>query len=327
MKYYGGIDLGGTKVYSIIIDEKGNILSRSKKKIAHLDNFDEILDTIVSCYNESLEASQIESDKIEAVGMAVPSSVDIQKGILKHAPNLGWKDIEIAKLMHEKLNKPVFIDNDVNMGTFGEYHFTNAKNYKHIYGIFMGTGVGGAYMIDGNIIRGKNYTAGEIGHMIVSIDGPHCNCGNKGCLEAIAGKVGMIEYLKRKVEKGEFTLLDEISPNWRTSVGSSALKKAYLKNDKLVKKAIKKTAKAIGIACANLVNTIGVEAIILGGGVVEEMGSLFIERIQKHLHKNAIADGDNGVELIQSVLGDDAVALGAAWFVSLPEKSDLLYTK
>ena len=279
----------------------------------------------MECYKIVIEKSGINESEIVSVGMAVPSSVDINKGILKYAPNLGLKDIEIAKLMKEKINKPIFVDNDVNMGVFGEYTLGAGKGFNHIYGLFVGTGIGGGYIYNGNIIRGVNYTAGEIGHMIVKIGGPDCNCGRAGCLEAIAGKVGIINYIGKQVEKkNNKTLLTEISPNWKKSVGSSALKKCYDSGDKIVVKALTRAAKTIGIACANLINVVGIEAIILGGGVIEEMGDILMPIIIENTEKYCIADGSKGVKIVKASLGDDSVALGAAWFTSLPEKQHFL---
>ena len=328
MKYYAGIDLGGTKIYAIIIDETGKILAREKIKTEGSDSFDNVIDRVKECYYGALKNSGINENEISAIGMAVPSAVNVDKGILIYAPNLGngWRNIELSKIMYEKLRKPFFMDNDVNIGTFGEYYLGAGKNYNHIYGIFVGTGIGGGYVIDGKIIRGVNYTAGEIGHMIVKIGGPKCNCGRKGCLEAIAGKVGIINYIIKQVEKkGEKTILSEIAPNWKKSVGSSALAKCFHKNDRVVVKALTRAAKTIGIAIANLINTIGIDAIILGGGLIEELGDVLIPIIKEYMVEYSIADGAKGIPLLKAELGDDAVALGAAWFTTFPENQKYLY--
>ena len=328
MKYYAGIDLGGTKIYSLIIDENGNILGRNKIKTEGADSFENVIERIKECYYGVLKNSNINEDQIEAIGMAVPSSVNVDKGILIYAPNLGsgWRNIELSKIMFEKLRKPFFMDNDVNMGVFAEYSLGAVKNYHHIYGLFIGTGIGGGYIKDGEIIRGVNYTAGEIGHMIVKIGGPRCNCGRKGCLEAIASKIGIVNYIIKLVEKkGEKTILPEFAPNWRKSVGASALNKCFQRNDRVVVKALTRAAKTIGIAIANLINSIGVETIVLGGGVIEELGDVLIPIIKEYMVEYSIADGAKGIQLLKASLRDDAVALGAASFTSIPENSKYLY--
>ncbi len=328
MKYYAGIDLGGTKIYSLIIDENHRILGRNKIKTEGADSFDNVIERIKECYYGALQNANINENEIEAIGMAVPSSVNVDKGILIYAPNLGsgWRNIELSKIMFEKLRKPFFMDNDVNMGVFAEYYLGSLKNYNHVYGLFIGTGIGGGYIKNGEIIRGVNYTAGEIGHMIVKIGGPKCNCGRKGCLEAIAGKVGIVNYINKLVEKkGEKTILNEFAPNWKKSVGSSALSKCFNKNDRVVVKALTRAAKAIGIAIANLINCIGVEAFVLGGGVIEELGDVLLPIIKEYMVEYSIADGAKGIPLLKATLGDDAVALGAALFITIPENSKYLY--
>ena len=326
MQYFAGIDLGGTKIYVIIIDKNGTILSRVKTKIGGENNFDFIVDAIIKAYKDAIKDANLEEKDIVSVGMAVPSSVNIETKTLIYAPNFGWKNIQLSKIMSEKLKKPFFMDNDANMGTYGEYALGAAKGLKHIYGIFVGTGIGGGYITNNDVERGYNFTAGEIGHIIVKIDGTKCNCSKRGCLEAIASKVGIIKYIKKRVEKkGENTILDKISPNWRKSVGASALYKALTNGDKVVKKALMRSGKAIGISAANIVNLIGVEGIILGGGVIEELGDFLIPIIKQNLIKYSMSNGADKIKLLKSTLGDDAVALGVAWFSSLEKNKEYLY--
>jgi glucokinase len=325
MNYYAGIDLGGTKIYSVIIDEKGTILGRAKVKTKHKLGFDSVIERIVKCYRAALENSSVKDTNVAAIGMGVPSAVNIEKGIMLFAPNLDWKNVPLAQIINEKLGKPVFIENDVNIGTFGEYINGVAGKYRFIYGIFMGTGVGGGYIVDGNIIRGPNFTAGEIGHMKIKMGGSRCGCGSRGCLESIAGKVGIIKYMKKLVDKEkEKTLMQKLNPDWRNGIGSSDIKTCLEKNDKVVEKALVRSAHAVGLAISNLINAIGIEAVILGGGVIEEIGDELVPIIKQYMIENCIAGGAKGIELILSTLGDDAVAYGAARFVSLPEKKQLL---
>lgn len=325
MGYYAGIDLGGTKVYAIITNEQGEILSRSKNKLGKDKTVNAVLDLIIHTYREAIKKSSIKEEDIVLVGMAVPSAVNTEKGLLLNAPNLGWKNIPIAQLLANAIQKTVFVDNDVNLGTYGEYLAGEIKTKKNIYGIFAGTGIGGGYIADGKLVRGAGYTAGEIGHITVKLNGPRCNCGNRGCLEAIAGKVGVVKYLIKKTKnKKNSTLLDEIAPNWKKSLGSSALRKAWEHGDPLVQKAIKRSAQYIGVAASTIINAIGVEAIILGGGVIEELADIYIPIIENTIETNSMAEAGKSVTLVQSILGDDAVAFGAAQIVKQPETKNLL---
>ena len=228
--------------------------------------------------------------------------------------------------MRETFQKPFFLDNDVNLGAFAEFHLGAGKNYHSIYAMFIGTGIGGGYIIDGKIIWGVNYTAGEVGHTVIKIGGQRCSCGNRGCLESVSAKSGMIKFMKKAVdEQGYETLLEKLEPDWRISVGSSALRKAWEKHDRIVMHALKRSADGIGIAAANLISITGVEAIILGGGLIEELDDFYLPRIKKVMKKNIMANGAKGVGLRKAKLGDDAVALGCAWFVRQPENQEWLF--
>ena len=326
MQYYAGIDVGGTKVYAVVIDENGQVLGRAKIKIGEEKEFDQVLQKIVRCYQNACKKAEIDESEIPAIGLSFPSPIDRVRRVIKNAPNLGWINLKFSDRLAKAFGKPYFVDNDVNMGTFGEYHLGAAKGYTSVYGMFVGTGLGGGYIFEGQIVRGVTYTAGEIGHTIIKMGGPRCNCGNRGCLEAIAAKVGMIKYMKKLVEKrGKTTVLDEIAPNWRKTLGSSALRKAFDRRDEVVYKAMKRSAEAIGVAAGNVISTAGVDAILLGGGVIEELSDFFLPAIKKSMLKHTFAEAAQDVALLESTLGDDAVALGAAWFVRLPEKQDMLF--
>jgi glucokinase len=317
MKYFSGIDLGGTKVYSVIINEKGKILGRAKVKIKS-KNYESILNKIIDCYKESVYKSGINELEVKKIGIAVPSPVNIKKGIMLMAPNLGLKNIKLKDDLEKRLKINVFLDNDANMGTYGEYSLLKEKKYNDVYGVFIGTGIGGGYIKDSDIVRGHNFTAGEIGHMIIQIDGPKCNCGNYGCLEAIASKTGIIKtIMKLQYETGKKSMINEIYPDWQNGVNSSSLKKCYKANDEIVIEAVKIASKAIGIAMANIINLIGVDAIILGGGLYESLYKEMTPIIEKYMIKYSISAGANGVKLLKSRLGDDAVSYGAARFVSM----------
>jgi len=323
MKHYVGIDLGGTKILALAINDQGEILGRAKVKTGADTSVDAVFAKIHESYTTACQKASLSPDDIHAVGLTVPSSVDYQRMVITHAPNLNWIDLPFRELLRTTFQKPAFIDNDVVMGTFGECHLGVGKGYHRIYGMFIGTGIGGGYLVNGEIVRGIN----EVGHHIIKMNGPRCSCGNRGCLESLAAKSGMIQYMRRCVEKkGRKTLLDKLAPNWRVSVSSSALRKAHAKKDKVVMRALARSAEAIGVAIGNLITLVGVDAIILGGGIIEEFGDFFLPRIKKSMLANTFANGARNVELLRSTLGDDAVALGAAWFVSDPKHTELLFT-
>ncbi len=310
MAYYAGIDVGGTKILTVITEDL-KIIGKHKIKTK---NGKSLIESISYCYQEALSTAKIDQKDISAVGIGMPSSINQETRKLLSAPNLGIADINIYDLLMPVFNKPLFIDNDVNMGIYGEYCCSDIKQFKSIYGIFLGTGVGGGYIANGTVVRGHGFTAGEIGHIIVNIDGRKCNCGNRGCLETIAGKNGIIQYIKKSKDKPVF--LNKINPDWKKTLGYKDLYKAYIKGDIAVIMAVNNMAKAVGVTCANIINMIGADAIIIGGGAIDYFGSIIIDRIKRTAIKSAIGSGGDNVLIKPASLGENSVTLGCVSFVS-----------
>ncbi len=307
-----GIDLGGTKILAAVITGSGDVLSRSKKKTRSQQPQEEILDRIVASAESAIEKSEIPIERISAIGIGSPGPLDPEKGIVLHTPNLNFENAPIAPYVSEKLGIPAFLDNDVNIGTLGEFEYGAGKNKKDVIGIFLGTGIGGGVIINGELVHGKSYNAGEIGHLKVKAGGAVCGCGNKGCLEAYASKTAMVRRFQKAVKKGKSTVLTEmIGDDW-SKLNSTTFHKAYQQNDPLVVKEIHRAAKYTGIACGSLINVLSPEMIILGGGIMQEFGHQLVERIKMHAKKNCFEMIYNTVEFAPAALGDDSGILGAA---------------
>lgn len=320
-----GIDLGGTKIYTVILDHHGRVLGEAKKKTGEDRTVPAVLGRIEECLSEALAAADIPHDRLSAVGLAVPSAVRVETGTLLHAPNLGWKNLPLARRLADRLRHPVLLENDANCGTLAEYTFGKVQGLRQVFGIFVGTGIGGGYLFEGRIVRGRNGTAGEIGHMIVRKHGPRCACGNRGCLEAVASKTGVLRTVAAEVAEGRKTLLAKLKPDWRHGVGSSALRKCWDRKDPAVRHAVTKASRYLGIAAANLVNITGPDAFILGGGFADRFRDIFLPAIREALATYPIASGGRGVKVLPATLGDRAVAIGAAWAATRPEHHHLLH--
>jgi len=229
------------------------------------------------------------------------------------APNLeGWKDVPLKKDLEKLLGVPVFVENDCNIAALG-VHATELKGKpKSMVGIFVGTGIGGGVIINGDLYGGFNHTAGEIGHMVLEIDGPKCGCGNKGCFEALASRSAIFQQIKAGIKDGEKTLLTEMLGDNLSDLRSGDIRKAIRRGDKFVEKIVEGAAEYIGIGVANLVNILGPEVVVVGGGVIEaladEMMSVIVETAQDY----AFAGTMKGVEIIPSKLGDSAGITGGA---------------
>ncbi|MGC9326068.1 MAG: ROK family protein, partial [Candidatus Hinthialibacter sp.] len=205
-----------------------------------------------------------------------------------------------------------FLDNDVNVGTFGEFVYGAGKGCRHLVGIFMGTGIGGGVIIDGKLLHGFSYNAGELGHLKVRAFGAKCGCGDRGCLEAYASKTAMIKNFKKAVKKGKSTILTElIGDNWN-KLTSKVFRKAWDANDKLVVQELEGAAKLTGVAVGSLLNVLSPEKVIIGGGLVEALEKELLPIIRENAKKNCFPIISKNVEIVPAALGDDAGILGAA---------------
>jgi glucokinase len=206
----------------------------------------------------------------------------------------------------------VFVENDGNICALGVHVAELKSKPKSLIGIFVGTGIGGGMIINGELYSGFNHTAGEIGHMVLDINGPKCGCGNKGCFEALASRTAIFQQIKAGVKDGQKTLLTEMLGDDLSDLRSGDLRKAIRRGDKFVDKVIEGAAEYIGIGIANLVNILSPEVVVLGGGVIEaladEMMSVIVETAQDY----AMPGTMKGVEIIASKLGDNAGITGAA---------------
>ena len=179
-------------------------------------------------------------------------------------------------------------------------------------GIFVGTGIGGGLMLDGAPYSGFGHTAGEVGHMVLEVNGPKCGCGNKGCFEALASRTAIFQQIKAGVKDGQKTMLTDMLGDGLADLRSGDLRKAIRRGDKFVERVVESAAEYIGIATANLINILNPEVVILGGGVIEALADEMMGVIVETASDYAMPGAMRGVEIISSKLGDSAGITGAA---------------
>ncbi len=179
-------------------------------------------------------------------------------------------------------------------------------------GIFVGTGIGGGLIINGELFSGFGHTAGEIGHMVLEVNGPKCGCGNKGCLEALASRTAIFQQIKAGIKDGQKTLLTDMLGNDLDDLRSGDLRKAIRRGDKFVDRIVDGAAEYIGIATANLINILNPEVVVLGGGVIEALADEMMGVIVETAQDYAMPGSMKGVEIVASKLGDNAGITGGA---------------
>ncbi|MBN1384137.1 MAG: ROK family protein [Elusimicrobia bacterium] len=310
-KFFIGIDVGGTKISAGLVTDSGKILSREKhptpKKAKHKKIFSVILKLIKNILGEK----NLTSKDLEAIGIGIPGIVDTEKGQILTTPNINLAGFDIVKKIRKRFKVKVFIGNDVNLGTLGEKWLGAARNAKNVIGIFPGTGVGGGIIINGKLLTGTSGAAAEIGHIIIDVNGPKCTCGNRGCIEAVAGRWAIERDIRNAVKDGEKTLITKLLGKNPKTIKSKVLKKALKKKDALVTDIIKHASKNLGKVCITLRHILDPEAIVFGGGLVEACGKFILPIIKKTLDKDPFFSRIPECKIVESRLGDDAVILGA----------------
>lgn len=307
-----GVDLGGTKILAAVVAPGGRILARAKTKTRSKDGSAAVIRRMVRCVREAIKLSGIRPSAVAAVGVGSPGPLDPDSGLIIDTPNLGWKKVPLARKLKVALKVPVFVDNDVNVGTLGEFLFGAAKGSRHAIGVFVGTGIGGGVIIDGKLYHGFNKNAGEIGHMVVLADGPRCGCGRKGCYEALASRTAIIRELVSQARAGKGRSSTRKLFLSRSPVSSSDLRKCVDRGDTMVIRTLDRAARYLGIGFGSLINLFSPEVIVVGGGVTGALGNAFLKRARFYALRYALPSAAKGVRVVPAALGDDAGVLGAA---------------
>ncbi len=309
-----GVDLGGTKILVAVYDDRYRVLAREKKSTKPDLGRDAVVERIADCVNEALAAAAVPHVLVAGVGVGVPGMVDSRTGMVRVAPNLGWKDFSFGKLLRARVRIPVVLLNDVQAGTTAVQHFGAGRRLSDFVCMFVGTGIGGGIVIHGQQYRGAAGMGGEIGHMtVIAEDGPRCGCGNYGCLEAVASRGAIVRRIVKEMERGRKSVVWDLCDGDTRRIRSRIIAEAYMENDKLVRRVIDEAADYIGIGAANLINVLNPQAVILGGGLIEALGEKLLPRIRKAAWAHVIGATKERVRIVDSGLGDDAGILGAAF--------------
>ena len=308
-KYNICLDVGGTKVLGAIFNEQDKIIYRLKKRSKSAGSAStDVEKVIVDVVEEMIKESGIDRAKLNAVASCAPGVIDQEKGIVLFTPNLPWRDYDMAGSMSKKFGVPFFVGNDVNLGVLGEYHFGAAQGYKNIVGFFVGTGMGGGLILDGKLFTGNQFKAAEYGHMVLDPEGPLCNCGQRGCLEAFSSKQGMSAYIRQQISRGRESLMAEAVADG--VFRSKRLVRALEAKDKVAEEAVDRACHWLAVAAGNLINTISPDLVLFGGGVIEALGDLFLEKILAEVDRYCMPQIRSTVELKCASLGDDSILYG-----------------
>ena len=311
--HFLGVDLGGTKILTGVFKNSLECIASSKLSTKSQRGVEEVIERIARCVQDAVDEADLSIKNVAGVGIGAPGAVDFAAGSVIFAPNLdGWKNISLKKELEKALDVPVFVENDCNIAALGVHAAELKGKPKHMVGIFVGTGIGGGLILNGELFSGFNHTAGEIGHMVLEINGPKCGCGNKGCFEALASRTAIFQRIKEGVKDGQKTLFVDMLGDDLKDLRSGDIRKAIRRGDKFVDKVVEEASEYIGIATANLINIFNPEVVVLGGGVIEALQDEMMGVIVETAKDYAMPGTLRGVEIIASKLGDNAGITGGA---------------
>ncbi len=312
----GGIDLGGTKIETVVVDSRNIVLGAARRPTPAEGGPPAVAKQMAEAVTEAAQSAGLETAELRGIGVGSPGIVG-PDGSVTSARNLSdWEGrFELGPDLSEALGTTVRVGNDVQVATEGEFKLGAGRPYKSLLGVFWGTGVGGGLILNGKPWLGRG-GAGEIGHVVVEIDGARCPCGRRGCMEAYAGRGAMEARARRRVEKGQKTELFKVmKERKRTRLTSSVWFHALARKDKLATEIIDEAMRALGAGVASAQNILDVEAVILGGGLGVRFGQAFADRLASEMQPHLFNDG-NPPDVLVAALGDLGGALGAALLVT-----------
>jgi glucokinase len=315
-QYWVGFDLGGTKMMAAVLDADFKILGCERKKTKAEKGVTVGVERIGETIEEALGQSGIEKKRLGGIGVGFAGPLDLDRGLILDAPNLGWRDVPLRDILEKRFGCPVVVANDVDAGTYGEYRFGVARDARCVIGVFPGTGIGGACVYKGKILRGSNHSCMEIGHMIVVPGGNLCGCGRRGCLETVASRLSIAAEVALAAIRGNAPHLLEIAGADIREIRSGTIAAAIKAGDKVVEEIVRHAARHLGMAVANAANLLAPDVVVLGGGLVEEMPEIFIEETRSAARRCAMKSLIEPVKFYAAKLGDDATVMGAAALVA-----------
>jgi glucokinase len=315
----GGIDLGGTKIQAVVVDEHSSVVGQARRATPTQGGPAAVISEIADTMTEAAEAVAVETARLSGVGLGSPGAVDAKAGTVAEARNLpDWDEaFPVAAALTELLGCPAYLGNDVSVGVHAEYELGAAKDAKSLLGVFWGTGVGGGIILDGEIWTGRG-AAGEIGHMVVKRNGARCPCGRRGCMEAYAGRAAMEARARKLAGRGKRTELFEImEKRGRTRLQSGIWARALERGDAMAVELIDRAVAALGAGIASAVNLLDVEMVVIGGGLGTRLGEPYVRQIESAMMPHLFVS-DRPPAVVPAALGDLGGAVGAALLV--PER-------
>lgn len=306
---YVGIDLGGTNIQGGVVAPDGRVIVRDSVKTKAEQGAPAVVGRLVETVQGLMKKAGVRPANVGGVGVGAPGAVDVAKGVVINAVNLRWNNFPLADVLKRELKMPVVVDNDVNVGTWGEYMAGAGKGQTDLFGIFVGTGIGGGLVLDGRLYYGAFKTSGEIGHTIIRSD---AGLGRR-TLENLASRTAIVTLLTQLINSNHPSLIPDLTDGDTTKIRSKVLAQAMRRKDPLTRKVVGQAAREVGIAIANTVTLLSLPCVVVGGGVTEALKKPFVDLVRASFEEHVFpSELGKRCKVLMSTLGDDAGVVGAA---------------
>jgi glucokinase len=311
-EYIIGVDLGGTNVKTALVSRDKKILGKDSRPTRAEDGPNAVMECMTEGVEAVLKCSGVDKKDILAAGFGAPGPMNWQTGVVFSPPNLpGWKNVPLADEMQKRLGFPCFVDNDANVACYGEYWLGAGQGAENMCLLTLGTGVGGGIVVFGQLLRGIDGTAAEIGHLKVMRDGRLCGCGARGCLEAYASVTGMSRTAVEGIETGAKTILTEMCGGDLKKIDGKMISDGIAQGDEFSKHVMHETAVWLGIGIGSLINLLNPEKVVLCGGMIAA-GDVLFNPIRETAKKMSFEVPGNRAEIVPAGLGADSGVIGSA---------------
>ncbi len=311
-----GLDIGATKTKILMISKSGEIIARKKIKTDSDKRPEPIVERSCQGLEQLIKSEKVKPSDVEAVAVGIAGFSNPHTGVIDISPNLHWYNVPFKKLMEDRLDRPVYMANDVNSAAWGEFCYGAGRDAQEMAAIFVGSGIGGGVVTNGKLVEGGTGTAGEVGHMIFKPHGLKCDCGKRGCFEAYGGGMPMERRMRRAVKRGASPEINKLVGGDLDQINTRVVRQAAENGDAVAVNIWKEAVEALGIMCANLTSLLNPDRIVLGGGVITGNPGL-LKSVRDKVDEKAVSLSARHVEVVKSELGDDAVAMGAAALADL----------
>ncbi len=310
-----GLDVGGTKISCVIAVDTGKILAKTIILTEVEKGPEHTIKNIIAEIKALLKKIKITLQDVKGIGAGVPGSLDPINGTILGSPNMpGWKGISLKDILNNEFGLPVILDNDANAAALGEKIFGAGKDVDTLFYFTVSTGIGGGLIINGKIHHGASFNAAEVGHMVILPDGPKCNCGKRGCLEALASGTAIAKNAREKVKANPFSLIMKLANNNTELITAQIVAEAAKGGDELAKQIYQQAGTFLGIGVANVLNLINPQVVVIDGGV-SYSGNILFEPLRKRAKQEAFGRTYQSCQIVPSKLGRMVGDLGAVSLV------------